>query len=206
MSLLSFFLYSRMSPFQTSTFLCSHSHTSRATCPMSRKSCETSTSPPLNALIASASESIDSMSKWFVGSSRKRMCGVHSAMYANTRRDFCPSDMCRIGCVCISPETPKRPTLLRQASISSFFSGNMAAMYSSGVLSMSSWSVECWWYLAIRKCECFFTSPLVGVSSPNMSFSSVDFPAPLGPMRAIRESRSTDSSRLRYSMLASVSS
>ena len=38
MSVLSFFLYSRMSPFHTSTLLCSHSHTSSATWPIRRKS------------------------------------------------------------------------------------------------------------------------------------------------------------------------
>ena len=55
---------------------------------MSRKSCETSTTPPPKRLIASASPSTASTSRWLVGSSRSRMETFFIASIANTIRDL----------------------------------------------------------------------------------------------------------------------
>lgn len=64
---------------------------------ISLKSWLTSTMPPSKSLIASASASIVSMSKWFVGSSNSKRWGACHARYANTTRQRCPSLSCRIG-------------------------------------------------------------------------------------------------------------
>lgn len=64
---------------------------------ISLKSWLTSTMPPSKSLIASASASIVSMSKWFVGSSSSNRWGACQARYANTTRHRCPSLSCRIG-------------------------------------------------------------------------------------------------------------
>ena len=59
---------------------------------MRSRLCETSTTTPSNALIACDRYAIVVMSRWFVGSSRKRMCGDACAAAANTTRAFCPPD------------------------------------------------------------------------------------------------------------------
>jgi hypothetical protein len=64
---------------------------------ISLKSWLTSTMPPSKSFIASASASIVSMSKWFVGSSSSNRWGACHAKYANTTRQRCPSLNCRIG-------------------------------------------------------------------------------------------------------------
>src|SRR5436190_1062846 len=53
-----------------------------------RKSCETTTTPPWNALMASARESMVGMSRPLVGSSSRSMLGPSMASRANTIRDF----------------------------------------------------------------------------------------------------------------------
>jgi hypothetical protein len=50
--------------------------------------------------MASARESIVSMSKWLVGSSSSSMWGVRWLSQANTTRDLSPSDSFFIGSVC----------------------------------------------------------------------------------------------------------
>jgi len=50
----------------------------------SRKSCETITTPPSNSLMAAANESMEAISKWFVGSSSSKMCGCSMARMAKT--------------------------------------------------------------------------------------------------------------------------
>ena len=69
---------------------------------------------------------------------------------------------------------------------------------SSTVLLWSSTSTECWWYLPMSNAGWRVTLPLLAVSSPVMSFSRVDLPAPLGPTSAMRESQSTPKSRSLY--------
>ena len=64
-------------------------------------------------------------------------------------------------------------------------------MYSRGVSLGSSSSVRCWWYMPSFRWLCRFTMPSKASRSPVISFSSVDFPAPLGPTMATRLSRST---------------
>jgi hypothetical protein len=56
----------------------------------------------------------------------------------------------------------------------------------------------CWLYFAMRKWLWRWISPWVGLSSPTRSLSSVLLPAPLGPTRTIRESRSIPKSRPVY--------
>ena len=63
---------------------------------MSRKSWETNTRPPSKLLIASASASIVSISKWLVGSSSNNIWGDCQANHANTTRQRCPSLSCFI--------------------------------------------------------------------------------------------------------------
>ncbi len=50
-------------------------------------------------------------------------------------------------------------------------------MYSSGVKSMGSSSVRCWWYCPMRRWLWRFTMPSSGSRSPVISLSSVDLPA-----------------------------
>mmetsp|Transcript_11345 Transcript_11345/g.47401 ORF Transcript_11345/g.47401 Transcript_11345/m.47401 type:complete len:93 (-) Transcript_11345:1379-1657(-) len=83
---------------------------------MSLASCDTSTTPPLNSSSASASASMDCMSRWLVGSSKSRMCGCESAMEANTTRAFCPPDSFVIGAVWLCDTSPNLPSILRMAS------------------------------------------------------------------------------------------
>lgn len=64
---------------------------------MSRKSWLTRTMPPSKSLMASASASMVSMSKWLVGSSRSRRWGACHARYAKTTRHFWPSLSCLMG-------------------------------------------------------------------------------------------------------------
>ena len=80
---------------------------------MRRKSWLTKHKPPSHALMPSASESIVSMSKWFVGSSKSSMCGFRCARYAKTTRDFKPSDSLRMAIDWFLPVMPKRPMMER---------------------------------------------------------------------------------------------
>mmetsp|Transcript_31492 Transcript_31492/g.74851 ORF Transcript_31492/g.74851 Transcript_31492/m.74851 type:complete len:98 (-) Transcript_31492:2129-2422(-) len=72
--------------------------------------------PPSNFFTASMSESMVSMSRWFVGSSRRRMCGTDHVALQKATRLFCPPDSVRMGCVCQWPDMPKRPIRLRTSS------------------------------------------------------------------------------------------
>jgi len=67
------------------------------TCEISRKSWLTSIIPPSKSLIASASASIVSMSRWFVGSSSNSRWGRCHASHAKITRQRWPSDRLRIG-------------------------------------------------------------------------------------------------------------
>mmetsp|Transcript_49255 Transcript_49255/g.118404 ORF Transcript_49255/g.118404 Transcript_49255/m.118404 type:complete len:96 (-) Transcript_49255:632-919(-) len=60
---------------------------------MSRASCETSTSPPLKFAMASVRASTDSMSRWFVGSSRRSSVGSAKSALASATRILHPPDM-----------------------------------------------------------------------------------------------------------------
>jgi len=51
-------------------------------------------------------------------SSSRSMLGLLRHMVAKTMRDFCPSDSCLMGLVCIFPLTPKRPKKARHWSTS----------------------------------------------------------------------------------------
>ena len=59
---------------------------------MSLKSWLTSIIPPLKELMASASASMVSISRWLVGSSSNRRWGLRNASHANITRHLCPSD------------------------------------------------------------------------------------------------------------------
>ena len=61
-----------------------------STLPQMCASCVMSTTPPSNSSSAVPSASMDSMSRWFVGSSISRMCGLESWMLVNTTRAFWP--------------------------------------------------------------------------------------------------------------------
>jgi len=67
------------------------------TCEISLKSWLTIIIPPSKSLIASASASMVSMSRWLVGSSSSRRCGRCHASQAKITRHRCPSDRLRIG-------------------------------------------------------------------------------------------------------------
>jgi hypothetical protein len=103
------------------------------TWPISLKSCDTSTRPPSQLLMASASESMVSMSRWLVGSSSSIMCGVRCASHANTTRDLRPSDNCLMGNVWLLPVMPKRPTTVRiDSSVISLYSRIMYWRWGKG--------------------------------------------------------------------------
>ena len=72
----------------------------RLTWLMSLKSWLTSIIPPLKELIASASASIVSISRWLVGSSSNRRWGLRNASHANITRHRCPSDKFLIAQIC----------------------------------------------------------------------------------------------------------
>ena len=55
-------------------------HSSQLASVINRASCVTNTMPPLKALMASHKASTDSMSKWFVGSSKKMMWGCQESL------------------------------------------------------------------------------------------------------------------------------
>jgi len=74
-----------------------HSFIHSFTCDMSLKSWLTSIIPPSKSLIASASASIVSISRWLVGSSSRRRCGRCHASHANVTRHRWPSERLRIG-------------------------------------------------------------------------------------------------------------
>ena len=64
---------------------------------ISLKSWLTSIMPPSNALMAYARASIVSMSRWLVGSSSSRRCGLQKASQANTTLQRWPSERFLIG-------------------------------------------------------------------------------------------------------------
>ena len=70
-----------------------------STCDISRKSWLTRTNPPSKSLMASARESMVSMSRWLVGSSSNNMCGFCQASQANITRHLCPSERFFIGTI-----------------------------------------------------------------------------------------------------------
>lgn len=103
------------------------------------------------------------------------MCGVFCASHENTTRDLSPSDRCLICSVCAGPVTPNRPIMARTFSMPPE-SGNSRDMYSSGVISGSSRSVRCWWYMPMRRWLWRLTMPSTGSSCPVIRLSSVDLP------------------------------
>ena len=64
---------------------------------MSLKSWLTKITPPSKSLIASARESMVSMSRWLVGSSRSKRWGQRNANHAKTTRQRWPSDRFLMG-------------------------------------------------------------------------------------------------------------
>ena len=64
---------------------------------MSLKSWLTKSTPPSKSLIASARESMVSMSRWLVGSSSNRRWGQRNANHAKITRQRCPSDKFLMG-------------------------------------------------------------------------------------------------------------
>mmetsp|Transcript_14113 Transcript_14113/g.50681 ORF Transcript_14113/g.50681 Transcript_14113/m.50681 type:complete len:215 (-) Transcript_14113:291-935(-) len=145
-----------------------------------------------------------STSRWFVGSSSSSKFGFRMLIIANTILDFWPSDKHPIFVFCIFVSKPNRSSHPRQYSsvrlnVGEF--GYVDLKKAKTVFSGSSCSALCWLYRPIKSAVCGFTSPSVAVSSPAMSFRSVDFPQPLGPTSAMRESQSTpmSSSWYRYS-------
>mmetsp|Transcript_8626 Transcript_8626/g.26699 ORF Transcript_8626/g.26699 Transcript_8626/m.26699 type:complete len:115 (+) Transcript_8626:297-641(+) len=112
---------------------------------MSRASCDTSTTPPLNSSSASESASIDCMSRWLVGSSNSRMCGCDSAMDAKTTRAFCPPESLVMGAVWLWLTRPNLPSILRIDSTLDMPStlGYNRMRYSTGVSFIVSTSRKC---------------------------------------------------------------
>ena len=88
--------------------------TQKLTWSMSLKSWDTSTKPPLKPLMASASESMASMSRWLVGSSNSNRLGFFMQIMANTRRLCWPSLNSPILVVCILPTRQQTTTACQQ--------------------------------------------------------------------------------------------
>mmetsp|Transcript_14730 Transcript_14730/g.26047 ORF Transcript_14730/g.26047 Transcript_14730/m.26047 type:complete len:90 (+) Transcript_14730:1206-1475(+) len=57
----------------------------------------------------SSSHTHASKSKWFVGSSSKRMCGWDHVALQNATRLFWPPESVRMRCVCHCPDIPNLP-------------------------------------------------------------------------------------------------
>mmetsp|Transcript_29773 Transcript_29773/g.54038 ORF Transcript_29773/g.54038 Transcript_29773/m.54038 type:complete len:206 (+) Transcript_29773:223-840(+) len=105
-------LKSIISPRYFSIVLLSQIQISLATCEINLMSWDTRTSPPEYLFTAIANASIDSISKWFVGSSNRRICGTSLPSLASTTRLFCPSESSLIFRACILPLTPNLPRYL----------------------------------------------------------------------------------------------
>ena len=71
----------------------------KRTCDISLKSWLTNSTPPSKLLIASASVSMVSKSRWLVGSSSNNRWGLCQANQANITRQRWPSDKLRIGTI-----------------------------------------------------------------------------------------------------------
>mmetsp|Transcript_28339 Transcript_28339/g.72856 ORF Transcript_28339/g.72856 Transcript_28339/m.72856 type:complete len:209 (+) Transcript_28339:482-1108(+) len=148
--------------------------------------------PPSNFLTASMSESMLSMSRWLVGSSRSSTCGLDHVALQNATRLFCPPDSVRMRCVCHCPDIPNRP--MRRRTSSGVMVGSAmrpcSSRCSSGLWSRLSWSMWCCVKQATRRWWLRSTSPLLSRSCPVMSFTSVLFPLPFLPSRPMRVVRS----------------
>mmetsp|Transcript_71354 Transcript_71354/g.231099 ORF Transcript_71354/g.231099 Transcript_71354/m.231099 type:complete len:173 (+) Transcript_71354:2018-2536(+) len=155
---------------------------------MSRASCVTKMRPPLKWEIASVRASTDSMSRWFVGSSRTMMWGFMSISAAKATRAFWPPERLPILVKCEEPGRPNCPRYRRGSSAERL---KADWRYSTPVFSRGSSSSKCWWYWRTRMPLETETSPSQGSSCCIMMFRSVVLPAPLGPTMAMREPQST---------------
>lgn len=70
-----------------------------------------------HAFSALPKASIDSISKWFVGSSSTKKFGIAAHINANATLDFCPPDKELIDCKAKLPLIPKLPSILLYSSI-----------------------------------------------------------------------------------------
>mmetsp|Transcript_65890 Transcript_65890/g.189586 ORF Transcript_65890/g.189586 Transcript_65890/m.189586 type:complete len:230 (+) Transcript_65890:120-809(+) len=186
-------------------------HNSSATRETSRSSWLTSTTPPSNLFKAIAKPSIVSKSKWLVGSSNSRRCGVLQASSAKASRLFWPPLRCFTGCSARSPCKPKRPKYFRASStVTSLVPSVLMPpapnllMCTTAFSSISMLSTWCCVNLAKESLGCLLTEPSVGIKEPSSSFKKVDLPAPLGPTTAMRESQSTPKLRFWYRTRSSV--
>mmetsp|Transcript_54234 Transcript_54234/g.116439 ORF Transcript_54234/g.116439 Transcript_54234/m.116439 type:complete len:213 (+) Transcript_54234:94-732(+) len=170
---------------------------SSATRETRRSSWLTSTTPPSNLFSAIAKPSIVSRSKWLVGSSRSKRCGVDQANSAKAKRLFCPPLRCFTGSSARSAWRPKRPRYLRASStVTSLVPSSlmpplpklrMCDTASSFGFIISMW---CWVNLAKFSLAWRLTKPSTGCNEPSNNFRNVDLPAPFGPTMATRESQS----------------
>ena len=157
--------------------------------------------------------------KWLVGSSKSRMCGWLSEISAKVTRAFCPPERFRIAIVCAWPSRPYRPSRFRTRiddrkrdptvlvlhgrveRLQILHRRNVHRQLRSSLRAAPTLSTKCCEYLPIRSFWLRRTSPLSGTKSPSISFTSVDFPIPLGPTIDTRDDmwmpKSTFFSRIR---------
>mmetsp|Transcript_22097 Transcript_22097/g.68345 ORF Transcript_22097/g.68345 Transcript_22097/m.68345 type:complete len:204 (-) Transcript_22097:1405-2016(-) len=190
-------LYTKTRPGLPPSPLCTH-HSSSQVSEIRRSSWLTSTTPPSKELIAMASASMVSKSRWLVGSSSSRMCGSLYASSAKASRLFCPPLRFLIGLVASCPESPNRPRNARASS--SGISSSRRRMCVTASASVSMFSTLCCENIARRSLQCRLTQPSLGIRSPRMSLRKVDLPAPFGPTIATRLSQSRPKSSFSYNV------
>jgi len=130
-----------------------------------------------------------SKSRWFVGSSRRRMWGLDHVIIANETRDFWPPERRYIGRKARLPVIPKAP---RCYLIFSEVSSELARIICSTAESLwSSMSMWCCVKTPTRSLPWMNLYPSRWSIYPTRDLTRVDLPAPLGPTSAILVSIST---------------
>mmetsp|Transcript_87742 Transcript_87742/g.220835 ORF Transcript_87742/g.220835 Transcript_87742/m.220835 type:complete len:154 (-) Transcript_87742:2530-2991(-) len=137
-------------------------------------------------------DSMVSMSRWLVGSSRTIKCGLHCTAIAKATRLFCPPLSVF---TCRSAMSPRMPmlasrSLARCSCLPSSGPVMRSRTHSTHVCVRSSVSTWCWAKSATRMLRLTLTSPFMAGSAPVMTFNSVDLPAPFLPSTPTRLPRS----------------
>ena len=142
-----------------------------------------------------------SISRWFVGSSRIRICGASIAAIAISSRAFCPPDKCSTGLSTISAPMPAAPSLARNCVGNSF--GRRRCICCKAVSPGTSSSSWCCAKKPTRSFAARCRPPDNGNKRSASNFDKVDLPSPFAPSKAMRSSPSSRRSRLRSTGLPS---
>ena len=140
-----------------------------------------------------------SISRWFVGSSRIRICGASIVAISINSRAFCPPESRFAGISTISAPNPAPPR--RARTLLSDSSGRSRIRWVNALSSSSSSSSWCCAKNPTRNFPDLNCSPAIKGSLSASSLERVDLPSPLAPSRAMRSSLSSrKSSRERIAL------